>query len=929
MVNNMLTAMKPYNRVILTLATLASLLAVPACKQLEDESLSASSNPDTSVQPDDTQTDDSNNDPVFEPIQINASPQNQAAFPGETISFSVTATSNAELNYQWFHNNNLIPGANSNVLAFEINGADDSGSYSVVVGNISTTETQEAYLLVWAVPEITTEPDDVSVYAGDFATLNVKATGANIKYEWQKKSGSSWNTIANATSNSLLISNVDQTKATQYRVKVKNDGGEKISRSANVILKSSVSITSQPSDQSVASGSNASFSMAATGHGQLSYQWYKNTTALSDTSKYSGSKSTTLSIQNITEADASLYWAKVVNKDGKSASSNKAQLSVLGPAKITVQPANTTLYAGQSGAIYVAASGDQPMTFQWQRLNSGTWQNISGATSATLALSSVSSSDAGQYRCTVNNSVAKDTSASAIITVKDSVKIVSSPQNQTANEGDSVSFSINATGEDLSYEWIKNGQVLVANKAPTLSFASVKKLDAGTYSCRVYNDGSSVNCGNFTLSIDSPVVITQQPTSQSAYEGGSVTLSVEASGDPAPTVEWYFNNALVGNGFDLTLNYLTTDQAGEYQCVVTNEVNQISCASVMVTVSGSVNITSQPSDSAVNEGTSLTLAITAEGEDLNYEWSKNGIALDNSTATLTLPNISAETAGTYSCRAWNSHSSDTCNGFIISVFEKVAIIKQPQDASAFEDESVTLSVNATGNPGPTVDWYFNGTMIKSDSASLTLSPLSLAQAGEYQCQVTNSVNTEACNSVTVSVREKVRITKQPASQVLSEGDTITLGIAATGEAPIKYQCYHGTTLMITSTDPADLIIPSSTAADNGDYYCLVSNAGSQATSSTANVTVVQALRGIISLSWSAPSARSNGQTLAANEIQGYSVYMARDLSDSFEWVATTSADEISTELTGLADGDYYFSLTTIDIDDLESALSAPFKVTIE
>ena len=56
---------------------------------------------------------------------------------------------------------------------------------------------------------------------------------------------------------------------------------------------------------------------------------------------------------------------------------------------VTQQPANVVAHAGESATFTVAASGTQPMTYQWQRNG----VNIAGATSASYTLSGITAAD--------------------------------------------------------------------------------------------------------------------------------------------------------------------------------------------------------------------------------------------------------------------------------------------------------------------------------------------------------------------------------------------------------------------------------------------------------------------------------------------------------------------------------------------------------
>ena len=214
-------------------------------------------------------------------------------------------------------------------------------------------------------------------------------------------------------------SNVSTSARKQYRVKVKNGGGQKVSRTSRINLKSPVVITANPESQLVSAGDTVSFQVAASGHGNLAYQWFKAGSALSDNGKFQGARSPQLVVQNVGAADASLYYAIVSNQDNLTARSSAAQLSVRGPVSVTVQPGDISLYAGQSGELVIGTSGDGPISFTWQKWTGSGWQNLGAPSANTLRFTDVSAAVAGRYRCVIGNSVSSAASQSATVTVLD------------------------------------------------------------------------------------------------------------------------------------------------------------------------------------------------------------------------------------------------------------------------------------------------------------------------------------------------------------------------------------------------------------------------------------------------------------------------------------------------------------------------------
>jgi glucose/arabinose dehydrogenase len=113
---------------------------------------------------------------------------------------------------------------------------------------------------------------------------------------------------------------------------------------------------------------------------------------------------------------------------------------------ITSQPASQTVTAGQPATFSVAASGANPLSYQWKK--NGT--NISGANSSSYTISSAQSTNQGQYSVLVSNAYGSVLSNTASLTVTAfnaaPVATISSPVNNSLyRAGDTIYFSGDAT----------------------------------------------------------------------------------------------------------------------------------------------------------------------------------------------------------------------------------------------------------------------------------------------------------------------------------------------------------------------------------------------------------------------------------------------------------------------------------------------------
>jgi alpha-tubulin suppressor-like RCC1 family protein len=154
------------------------------------------------------------------------------------------------------------------------------------------------------------------------------------------------------------------------------------------------------------SGGTAVLSAAIGGVPPLSYQWQLNGTNVA------GATNATLTLTGLETNNADVFRVVVSNLLGTTTSAS-ATLTANNAAPIILLPlANQAVLAGATAVFSVAATGSQPLHYQWQ-LN-GT--NIAGATQATLIVAAVTTASAGSYRVAVSNAFGASLSSAAILT---------------------------------------------------------------------------------------------------------------------------------------------------------------------------------------------------------------------------------------------------------------------------------------------------------------------------------------------------------------------------------------------------------------------------------------------------------------------------------------------------------------------------------
>ncbi|HEY3762388.1 MAG TPA: immunoglobulin domain-containing protein [Verrucomicrobiae bacterium] len=368
--------------------------------------------------------------------------------------------------------------------------------------------------------------------------------------------------LAGQTNGWLLLSPVQTSQGGTYQIVVTNNFGSVTSVPA--VVWTPPVFTAPPSTM-VAFGSNAVFSETLVGTSPFGYQWYFNGTPLTDGGIIAGSATASLIVSNFQPANLGNYTLTVTNLAG-SITSAPAIITVVNPL-ITTQPANQTVLGGATVNFSVAATGQQPLAYQWQF--DGT--NILDATNDPLVLSNVLVSQSGLYSVIITNSFGTIVSSNAVLTVS-ALNITTQPGSQSVLGGSTVMFRVGVSGQlPFFYQWQFDGTNLWGATNEPLVLTNVMVSQSGLYSVIVTNAYGSAVSSNATLTI-TPLAFTTQPTNRITWPGGSATFTVNVSGQAPFGFDWQCNGVDVPGIWTnvLTLTNVQLSQFGSYDVIVSN-----------------------------------------------------------------------------------------------------------------------------------------------------------------------------------------------------------------------------------------------------------------------------------------------------------------------------------------------------------------------
>jgi hypothetical protein len=242
-------------------------------------------------------------------------------------------------------------------------------------------------------------------------------------------------------------------------------------------------ISRSPSSVTAVTGSSTTLTIAFTGTPVPTYQWFKNGVAIS------GATNSTLTLSNISVADAGAYTVTLTNSLG-SATSSAGTLTVTQAAaapSIVTAPVAQSVIAGNGAQFSVSVAGTPTPTLQWLKDGNA----IVGATDSTLALTSVQLTDAGQYSVALTNSVGSVTSNAAALTVTPAASapvFSAAPISQTVAAGATVVFSAPVIASPApQYQWVLNGQTIPGATSATLLIPNATAANAGAYTAIAKN----------------------------------------------------------------------------------------------------------------------------------------------------------------------------------------------------------------------------------------------------------------------------------------------------------------------------------------------------------------------------------------------------------------------------------------------------------
>jgi hypothetical protein len=423
--------------------------------------------------------------------------------------------------------------------------------------------------------------------------------------------------------------------------------------------------------------------------------------------------------------------------------------------------------------------------------------------------------------------------------------ITGQPQSRAICQGMPATFTVSSNGG--AFQWRHDGAPIPGATGSSMTIAAATAADTGTYDVVVAGSscGPTVPSAPARLTFNARPAIVAQPEETTVCAGNTLAIDVTATGSGL-TYRWRRNGAAIpgATGARLLLPASAVTDAGSYDVVITNVCGEsIISTPAAVAVMAAPEIAESPRDTAICREQPFTLAASATGAELRYQWRRNGVAIAGAISPIYSHRAEPYDDGLYELVVTGRCGTPvTTRPARVTVTTEPIISEGPVDRSVRKGEHVTFSVRVTGGGSVRYQWRKDGVDIPGATLPIyTIASASPTDVGTYDVVVTGTACT-ATEAVVVSelavlaLEAPLAIVAGPTERTACPGAPAWFAVNATGSG-LRYQWRKDGTPIAGATAPL-YRIAAVTAAEVGRYDVVITDAdGASITSDGAVLTV--------------------------------------------------------------------------------------------
>lgn len=423
------------------------------------------------------------------------------------------------------------------------------------------------------------------------------------------------------------------------------------------------------------------------------------------------------------------------------------------------------------------------------------------------------------------------------ITEEEVPVITSQPSDAICNDGDIARFTVEAQGENLSYQWqISDDYGKTWSNASSKTSKYLPNATASRHGrqfrCIITDaEGREVISNSASLYINGVIKIKEQPKDVSTTVGATAKFMVEAVGNGL-TYQWQFSDDRGNtwtNGSVKSSSYGTAATASRHgrmvRCVIKDATgNEVISKPASLYIENVLKISEQPNDVICNDSDTARFTVSAIGTGLTYQWQLsddcgetwiNGSA---KTATYSTSASATRCGRMVRCIITDSNgNSITSDSAQILVNGVIKIKKQPTNITVDAGKTAKFSVTAAG-VNLTYQWQLSddgGTTWVNGSAkssSYVTNATTSRHGRMVRCIIKDGFGNEVITkAVSLYISGAIKITSHPVDRVCDSGEAVKFSISAIG-TNLTYQWQFSDDSGATWTNAASKSATYSTTA---------------------------------------------------------------------------------------------------------------------
>ena len=241
---------------------------------------------------------------VNTPPVVSEQPQDQEICEGLELTVNMNYQGTEPIDFEWYiEETNTLIGEDAIYTSDYADPAASGSYYCILTNSCAEISTDTVDILILALPQITTHPEDETVCEGDYAEMSVTATGAEpLDYLWYRNGSA----VTSQTNSTLSYPSALINQTGEYFCRVSNVCAYDDSFYAYLEVGTEPAITWNPIDMTICEIDTLNLIMDVQGE-NYTLQWYFNDIPLS------GENDTVLNIPNVASSFAGEYYCSAFN----------------------------------------------------------------------------------------------------------------------------------------------------------------------------------------------------------------------------------------------------------------------------------------------------------------------------------------------------------------------------------------------------------------------------------------------------------------------------------------------------------------------------------------------------------------------------------------------------------------------------------------